>query len=280
VSILLRVFLTLFFYASIASAQSLPWHKAGKVGGLTGSYTPVVIMGGNQVRIFRNSAQSGFSDLLMHVGSWSKIGGASRVLHITDPRDDWIRTSGIVRGVSGTYYAVLYTGDNYPTQGGYSPSWATSPDGYAWTWHGPISPFGRNQSSAMNLVVDESRTDAYRFMFWMDIPAGIMLVHSADGATWQSDGLDVWPLDEVPQFLGGVKTPYAYHLMGVEWTNGNLRHVISCDGLTNWRMVEMASIVGVNGVKGANLAYDPVTNTLHALASDTHWTLPEYDWGC
>ena len=28
------------------------------------------------------------------------------------------------------------------------------------------------------------------------------------------------------------------------------------------------------------LAYDPATNTLHALASTIHWTLPEQNWGC
>ncbi len=287
-------FLPLFlFFASLASAQSLPWHKVGTLKNSTGSYTPIVMMGGDQIRVFANTrdnkndaATSG--DYWLRVGSWSHgLGSATKVLDVVEPRDTFIRTSGVARGASGTYYAVLYTGDGYPTQGGYSPSWATSPDGYAWTWWGAAHLFGYNQSSAMNLIVDESRTDAYRCMYWMDLPTKFVLVHSASCETWdwQSDGINMWPIaNEIPQFATAVKTPYAYHIMGAAYWDGTnhrpIRHLVSCDGLTNWRMVESASPVGASGSKGTNLAYDAATNLLHALTTGIHWTLPERDWGC
>ena len=277
------LFAVLAFVALTASAQTtLPWHRVGALKGVgSNSYTPVVPQrGSDQIVVFRNSAGSGSSDLLRASGTWSRgVGKWSKVLHITDPRDDWIRTSGCAQGESGTMYCVLYIGDNYPTQGGYSPSWATSTGGgYIWQWHGPISPFGRNQSSAMNLIVDESRVDDYRFMFWMDY-LGLQLVHSADGVTWRSDGVNMWPRpNESPQFVGGVKTPMAYHLIGMASWPGPTVHIVSCDGINDWEVVEDASVL--NTGKGANLSYDATTNTIHALVSGVHWTLQETYWGC
>lgn len=285
-------FLLLFALPAYAAKKPPPpppddvvWTKVGTVQGDVGNYTPVVQLGGNQIRIYANTNGSTDGDLWLRVGSWSSVGSAAKVLDVTDQRDTFIRTSGVARGASGVYYAVLYTGDGYPTQGGYSPSWATSPDGTTWTWHGPISPFGRNQSSAANLIVDESRADAYRFIFWMDLysPSNLVLVHSADGVTWQSDGLNVWPIaGETPQFVTAARTPYGYHLIGANtYPATALRHVFSCDGLTGWHVIEMASdVINTSAAKGTNLVYDAATNMLHALTSGTHWTLTARNFGC
>ena len=259
------------------------WCKVGTLSGVTSSYTPVVQLGGSQIRVYANTANGVDGSLYLRVGSWSSVGGPSLVLDVTVPRDSFIRTSGIARGASGRYYAVLYTGDGYPTQGGYSPSWATSEDGYAWTWNGPIDIFGRNQSSAANLIVDEARVDDYRFMFWMDLAGvGIVLVHSADGVTWASDRVPMWPIaGEYPQFLAGVKDQYGYHLIGANaYPATALRHVFSCDGLTNWRMLETSAAILGGSVKGTNLAYDAPNNLIHALTIGVHYQIPVRDWGC
>lgn len=272
--------LTLFALLMVSSAfgAGLPWHKVGTIKNEIGSYEPVALEG-TEVRIYANTNGSMDGDLFLRTGSWTGVGTANAVLHIADPRDTFIRTSGVARGASGTYYAILYTGDGYPTQGGYSPSWATSPDGLAWTWWGPVSPFGRNQSSAASLVVDESRTDGYRFMAWLDIN-GLYLMHSDTGLAWQSDGAVMWP--ESLQFVTAAKTPYGYHLMGcAEWPCVHLRHVYSCDGLTNWHVLETASpVLNKSFTKGNNLVYEPATNLLHSVSTGLHFTLAARNFGC
>jgi len=294
----IRAFLALLLFASLASAQTLPWHKIGSVQNSTGSYTPVVQLCACDVQIFANTPDNN-NDPATSGGYWLRAGTWAKVstppLNVKPPdmpaQDSWIRTSGVARGLlSGAYYAVWYTGDGYPTQGGYSPSWAESYDnGHSWTWMGPISLFGRNQSSAANLIVDEIRNDAYACMYWMDLPPDkLVLVHApmpCMPGDWQSDGLNTWSIaGEEPQFVTAVKTPFAYHRIGAAYFDGTnhrpLRHDVSCDGITNWRVVEMASPIGQSGAKGANLSYSPSDNTLHALVSGVHWTLPESNWGC
>lgn len=258
------------------ACSSFGWCDQGNTAGVSGSYTPVVPMGGDQVRIFGNTNGSVDGNLYLRVGSWSSVGSASLVLNTTG-QDDFIRTSGIARGASGMYYGVIYVGLCYGCTGGFSPAFVTSPDGMQWTYHGRISPFGVNQSSAMNLIVDESRTDAYRFMFWMDIPSGLMLVHSGDGVSWSSDGVGVWPIaGDGPQFCGATKTPHGYHMLCSNgWPATAMRHVFSCTGFPPWRVLEMASVTFNASVgKGANLSYDPATDSINALVSGRRWTLP------
>lgn len=257
-----------------APALALVWTKVGTVGNVTSNYTPVVQLGGSQIRAFSNSNGVTDGNLYLRVGSWSDVGSASQVLKIDSPRDDYIRTSAVVQGASGKYYAILYTGDGYPTQGGYSPSWTTSPDGYNWTWHGPIGIFGRNQSSAAALVVDESRTDDYRFMAWIDLWGGLTLMHSADGTSWSSDLVNVWPFpNEQPQFVTAAKTLYGYHLIGANaFPATALRHVFSCTGFPPWQVLETASPVLAGSTKGTNLVYDAPNDLLHALTSGVHFT--------
>lgn len=267
--------------------DAVKWTKLATVQNDGNNYTPVVLMGGSQIRVYaNNNAATGIAgDYWLQVGSWASLGSPSLVLHIDVARDTFIRTSAVARGASGTYYAILYTGDGYPTQGGYSPSWATSPDGLTWTWAGPIGLFGRNQSSAANLIVDESRNDDYRFMAWLDLGQGLVLMHAATGLNdWQSDGLNVWPLAEVPQFVAAVQTPYGYHLIGADKFDGtttrSLHHVFSCTGLPPWHVIETASDVGIGTTKGTNLVYDGATNLIHALTSGQHFTLTAKNFGC
>lgn len=289
---MIRALILLCVLAFVAEAKKPPppppqcsafgWCNQGIVAGVVGNYAPVVIMGGSQIRVYANTNGTTDGNLYVRVGSWSSVGSASMVLDITDPRDTYIRTSGIARGASGTYYAVLYSGDGYPTQGGYSPSWAVSTDGYNWTWVGPITLFGRNQSSAAALVVDEGRTDDYRFMFWMDIGTSLYLVHSADGATWVSDGLNQWPIaGEQAQFASAAQTPYGYHIIAaINYPATAHRHVFSCTGLPPWRVIEMDAGTRGTAQKGTNLVYDSVTNTLHALTSGVHYTLQARAFPC
>jgi hypothetical protein len=264
------------------------WKSVGDVCGVVGNYTPPVQMGGSQVRIYANTDGMTDGNLYLRVGSWSAVGSAAMVMDVADPRDSYIRTSGITQGESGMYYGVFYTGDGYPTQGGYSPSWASSPDGYTWSWWGPIGIFGRNQSSAANLVVDETRADGYRFMAWLDLPGpvpGLYLMHADTGlGDWTSDRVNVWPIaGEQPQYVTGAKTPYGYHLIGADaYPAKALRHIFSCTGMAGtWKVLELASPVIDRKVgKGTNLVWDHATGTLHALTSGAHWTLQEQDWGC
>lgn len=300
---LLPFLLALFTTAALAAPMpkgspkpqpdSVVWTKVGTIANDPSNYTPVVPIDATHMRLYANTPDNvNNGDLWLRNCSWSSCGSASKVLHIDVARDTYIRTSGIAKGASGTYYAVLYTGDGYPTQGGYSPSWATSPDGLTWAWWGPVGIFGRNQSSAMNLIVDESRTDDRACMAWLDLPntlpqgAGLVLMHSALPCMpdlWRSDGANMWPIaGEEPQFVAAVRTPYGYHLIGANtYPATALRHVFSCTGLPPWHVLEMASdVINMSIGKGTNLAYDPSTNLIHAVTSGVHWTLSAKAYPC
>lgn len=265
-------------------ADALCWTKVGTVSNVTYNYTPVVALDATHTRTYSNSNGVADGNLYLRSCSWTSCGPAAEVLHISAPSDTYIRTLGVARGTSGTYYAVTYTGDGYPTQGGYTPSWATSPDGVTWTWWGSIQNFWRYQSSGMNLIVDESRNDGYRFMFWTDRNGGLVLMHSDTGmpADWQSDDTNMWPFPEQPQFVSAVRTPYGYHLIGANiYPATALRHVFSCTGLPPWHVLETASdVINITVGKGTNLAYDLSTNLIHALTSGVHWTLPAKAFPC
>lgn len=265
------------------ACSSFGWCDQGNTAGVSGSYTPVVQMGGEQVRVFGNTNGATDGNLYLLVGSWSSVGSASLVLDITEPRDTYIRTSGIARGASGTYYAVLYTGDGYPTTGGYSPSWATSPDGYAWTWHGPITIFGRNQSSAAALIVDEAG-GAFACMAWIDIGSGLRLMHAplpCAPSQWQSDGTNHWPIasDGAPQFVTATRTQHGYHLIGaIGYPATAHRHIFSCTGLPPWTVIEADAMTRNGQPKGTNLAFDGAA--IHALTNGRHFKLEARAFPC
>lgn len=248
---------------------------------------------GNGIHLLSNEQDltGANGDLYLYQGTWSLLQAPQIVLHITAPADTFIRTMGCAKGnATPSHWCILYTGGGYGNGyvGGYSPSLATSPDGGSWTWLGPLGLFGRNQSSAMNLIVDETRGDAYRFMAWLDLAGGLVLMHSASGniGDWQSDGQNMWPIPgEQPQFVGGAKTPFGYHLIGANMYDGTsnrlLRHVFSCTGMPGtWHVIETASSIGATGSKGAILTFDAATSLLHAVVSGQHFTLPARNFGC
>lgn len=265
------------------ACDSFGWCDQGQVTGVSGSYTPVVPLSAANVRVYGNTNGSTDGDLWLRSCTWSTCGPATKVLDVTNPRDTYIRTSGVARGASGTYYAILYTGDGYPTQGGYSPSWATSPDGVTWTWHGPITLFGRNQSSAAALIVDEAG-GAFACMAWVDIGNGLRLMHApmpCMPGQWQSDGANHWPIasDGAPQFVTATRTQYGVHLIGaIGYPATAHRHIFSCTGLPPWTVVEQDAMTRNGQPKGTNLSFDGAT--IHALTAGRQFTLPARAFPC
>lgn len=295
---MIRALVLLLLFAPMASAQSfwvsrppsyeakkpkpppnndgIVWSHVGTTQGVTSNYTPVVIIGGSQIRVFSNTNGTTDGNLYLRVGSWSSVGSAAMAYDTPAGSDNYIRTLGITRGRSGKYYALMYVGPCYGCTQGFSPAFATSDDGMQWTYYGRVSPFGANQSSGMNLIVDESRTDAYACMAWMDIGANLYLIHApmpCDTGQWASDGLPTNADGQGTQFCGAAKTPYGYHrICANTYPATALIHDFSCDGLTSWRVIETASdIINTTTRKGANLTFDPATGLLHALVSGEHW---------
>lgn len=267
------------------AGDGVTWKKVGTVANVTNNYTPVVSLDATHIRVYSNTDGVNIGDFYLRNCSWKSCGSAAKPLHIDDPRDTYIRTNAAARGASGMYYALLYTGDGYPTQGGYSPSWATSTDGVTWAWWGSVSPFGRFQSSAANLIVDESRDDGYRFMAWTDgTGQQQVLMHSDTGLVWESDGLNMWPIaGDDPQFCAAAKDPYGYHLICAnQYPATAMRHLWSCTGMNGtWRVIETASeVINTSVGKGTNLVYEPSTNLLHALTSGVHWQIAAKAYPC
>lgn len=302
----LLIWLVLALFYSIGHAKKPPkpppvpcnpiiqWCDMGIVPNVGDSHTPIIPMGGDQIRVFSNTDGSTLGNLYLRVGSWAGVGSASMGLHISDPRDDWIRTLGCDRGkLTGHYFCVLYTGDDYPTQGGYSPSWATSSDGYDWAtyqmalpqliqkrlreklWWGPIGIFGRNQSSAMNLLVDETRIDAYACMAWLDIGNSLYLMHAASPCSpsdWQSDGINQWPIPgEQPLYCSATRTSHGVEMIcAINYPATAHRRVFSCTGFPPWTVVEMDAATR-SGLKGTNLSYDAATDEVNAVTTGRRW---------
>lgn len=239
------------------------WTEVGETS-VCCHYTPIVWDGG--LRVYSNTGPSGD-------GVWHLDG--REVLRISDPRDRYIRTSAVARDQRG-YAALLYTGDGYPSLGGYSPSWATSPDGQAWTWHGSVSPFGRYQGSGAALVIEADGT----YSAWTD-NTGVKLRRSTshDGIHWTADKTDAWPVElagDSPQFPSAARTPYGYHLIAADqWPAQHHRHLWSCNG-RDWRVLEMDAPT-INS-KGANLAY--ADGVLYAVAAGRIFTTPAREWKC
>lgn len=253
------------------TTTAVAWEKQRQIDGICCNYAPFVIQG-DVLRVYSNSNNGADGDYWLREGTLEGVAEPVRVLHLAEPADTYIRTSGVVVDSRGNYFALLWTGSGYPTTNGYSPSWAMSPDGRAWTWHGNVSPVGRSLFSSSNaLVLNEERTDAYRFMSWTDMDGGLRMLHSADGMTWVIDPTEVLPPElatDVPVFPTATRTPFGYHLIySNNWPATAHRHLWSCDG-RRWRVLEFDA--PIKSSKGTNLAYD--AGVVHSIIGGAHST--------
>ena len=233
-------------------------------------YTPIIFDGG-ALRVYSNTGSAGD-------GVWHLDGVP--VLRIADPRDAYIRTSAVQRDQRG-YFALLYTGACYgagcPGGNGFSPSWATSPDGRTnWTWHGPVSPYGRYQASAAAMVIEADGS----FTAWTDnANAKLRRSTSHEGIHWIADAADSWPAElsgDDPQFPSATRTPFGYHaIVANRWPATAHRHLWSCTGKT-WRVLEMSA--PTLSEKGANLTY--ADGMIYALSAGKLWSTPARGWTC
>ena len=317
-TLLLSVLSVVIYFCTpikIVSLEKVDWTSGGKIHGVTGRYTPLVITATNAISVYGNYDDTdAFDGLYMRVGNWKNVSSASPVISknkITDQSGlPFIRTSGVVRGASGKYYAVLHVGDNYPSSTGYIPAWATSDDGIKWVYHGKFIvdgvPMPYIYSSSANLVVQEEKPEVLnsdhpaenRYLVWEDattmVPSKkLILLYSADGADWRfyrdtsGEIVDVWPtelsFDPNPMFPTAARTPFGYHLIAVDNYPVNYqRHLFSCDGL-KWRVLEYQAATYMPNVinpKGTNLVYEPSTGLLHALFSGYHFQEQEHAFVC
>ena len=257
------------------------------IAGVLSNYTPWLIIIGEQIRVFLNTATGDQNDIdgkwYRRDGNFNGVGNPILCLVIDDPENCYIRTAGVAKGASGKLYALLRTGSGYPTNNGYAPSLAISDnDGVTWNWLGSCStPFGRFQSDSGTLIVDESRNDDYRFMSW-ETGTGIPLVmiHSADGMNWTSDKQNIWPIEgENPNFPSAVKTPFGYHIIAANtWPAAKHRHIFSRNGFAPWTLIDADSPTLNGNDKGTNLTYDLTTNKIHALTRGGHWVVEAKDF--
>ena len=248
------------------------WTAQPDVPGGNGNYASIVF-GSPQIWLFTNTDGTLNGDLQRYPFDGTQFTAPSDVLHITAPADKFIRTSAIVRGASGKLYGLLYTGDGYPTQAGYTPSAATSTDdGATWTWFGSCSPYGRNQSSGMALTVNEGATPVFRA--WIDGVGGkLREMTSQDGWSWTDKG-DMWPASlssDNPLWPSACRTPTGTMLAVA---NGfplvNMRVLWQPNGGA-WRVLETDSVIKY-GPKGTALAWDGAV--IHAYNNSKHWTMP------
>lgn len=281
--------------------STVPWTLASTVRNDVGSYTPVVLLGGGNIRLYVNTTTdgSGLGTWWRRDGTWSTVGGTSLALSPAQAFDQsgtpFYRTSAVVRGASGNYYAIVHVGDGYPSPTGFQPAWATSPDGLTWTYHGRFlidgSVPGFYASGASLIVqeempatVDHANPIDNRYLMWEDATglAPLILCYSADGLNWyyHRDGtgtpVNMWPVaGDAPVFpTACLGANGAFHLIARDsWPGTALRHIYSHDGLT-WKVLDMKSPVDNPGyTKGTNLVYDPVTQTLHTLSTGLHFTV-------
>jgi len=307
--------------------NKVKWKKQPNIKGVTGSYTPLVITGPNQISVYANNNGAAVNlnklasgALYVRTGTFSSVGEAKQVIsqsQITDQTGTpYIRTSAVVRGVSGKYYAVLHIGDSYPFSTGYVPSWATSDDGLVWNYQGKFKIDGDypyNFSSSASLIVQEDKPPTLdmanpannRFLVWEDsyniegVYKKMALVYSADGIDWHfyrdASGkvIDVWPnnilstASDTPVFPSTVKTPFGYHMIAAnKWPATAQRHLWSCNGLT-WNVIEDEADTFVpEYYKGTNLSYDPSTNLIHSLTggpdskTGMNWSYPAKAFPC
>jgi len=294
-------------------ADAIVWTVQPDIRGVKSNYTPLVITGPNKIRVYANTdgRQQTNGTYFLRSGTFTSVGKATAVIlpsQITDQSGSpFIRTTAVVRGPSGEYYAVLHVGDSYPSSTGYLPAWATSHDGVNWTYHGKFSIDGSSPyvyGSSASLIVQEEKPAVLdtldpvnnRFLVWEDaysidgVYKRMVLVYSADGIDWRfyrdfsGQVMDVWPSDpsvagDSPVFTTTTRTPFGYHLIsGNNWPVSFHRHLWSCDGLT-WRVLEVAAGTYA-AAKGTNLVYEPTTGLIHAHTSGSHFTLAAQSFTC
>ena len=195
-------------------------------------------------------------------------GAHEEVLHITDSRDAYIRTLGVTRA-RDKYFAILYSGAYYGTQGGYSPSWAESDDGKAWTWRGNVSIYGDFQSQAMALIEQDGA-----FYAWTD-GTGMKLrqMTSGDGINWKDQG-SVWPAGLAGQALY-VSAAYTGKGTMLSFADAfpatRITTLWKCNG-GEFALQELDAPIR-NGSKGTALAF--FEGRIHAYANGRHWSIKE-----
>lgn len=279
--------------APVAST-AVTWARQPDVNGAIGNNGALVILNSGKPELFVSGPATDANDGRMFrlVGTMQSLGQPQMALDVkqqypTATQDYYIRSMGVVKGAQ-MYYALLYTGPCYGAGcvGGFTPSWATSPDGVVWTWYGSVSPFGRNQSSANALVLDESRTDGYRFMAWLDVPGyKVRMMHSADGLTWAGYDQEQYPVADLPNdaplSASVAKTPYGCHMVvAIDFPATAHRHLFSATCLAPWKVLEMQAetywldaVHATTAPKGTRLAYEPATNLVHAFTQYAHLTM-------
>ena len=298
----------------LQSSDEVAWTSVGRVNGLTGTwaphYTPVVLLGGSQIRVYSSSDRNGnvIGDLFLYEGTWSKVGAPSMVLSravvqaVDGIGDETLRTGGVARGVSGTYYSLQHPciGTNQCR-----PAWATSADGVTWTYYGHILIDGQPpniNSDSDALVVREEKPAVLdpvtpannRFLGWENevyveedgqtVLKNFVLIYSSDGFDWRyardvnGRVIDLWPRSQYPWwpiYQTAARTPYGYHVAfaAPTYPATAIMHIFSCDGAT-YRIVEEASeLFAPHGEAhhAPNFAYESVTGLLHALVGGQHW---------
>ena len=210
-------------------------------------------------------------NLHLYEGTLNSVTYKGRLFSIDTPRDAYIRTFGMAKR-NGKYYALLYTGDGYPTSGGYSPSWATSDDGLQWTWFGSVSPYPRAPSSGQALVAEADGS----FKAWIDQVGGTLReMSSPDGLVWKDQG-DIWPAT-LPKnealFPNAVRTPNGTMLaVANAFPATKIRTLWKCNNGSTWSVLEDDAPIR-NGDKGSALAWDGTR--IHAYANQAHWSRSE-----
>ena len=255
------------------TATALDWRQETDVP-VAGSYTPFVVLFDHTIRSYTNSTNGDVD------GRWyvrDNDEPYQLALAINDPRDRYVRTSGVTRLPNGSYVALLMTGDGYPTQGGYSPSIATSSNGTTWTWHGTVSPFGRFQSSAGALTASVDGCEA-----WTD-GTGQKLVRMTAPLpclVWSGDATEVWPMalpDDSPQFCTATRTQYGTHLICAnKFPASKHRHLFRARSSTVFCVLETSA--PTVGEKGTHLAFDGIR--IHAITGGRHRSLEAKDFSC
>lgn len=242
--------------AEPAAASVARWTEQASIPGACCYYSSLVVTGGGY-RIYTNTAPDGAAgDLHLYEG-----GVSHKVLHIDAPADAFIRTSAVIEA-GGKWVALLETGDAYPGTNGYSPSWATSPDGIAWAWHGPVSPYPRALSSGAALTVDEQG----HFRAWLDIGNVLHEMRSDDGLKWADAG--TVPAPGVT-FATAARTPAGTMLAVADtWPSTSIATLWQCHG-KEWTVLEERSAIH-HGDKGAALTY--AGGLIHAYSMGRHWT--------
>lgn len=254
------------------------WTEQASVPGGNGYYASLIFDPARGPFLFTNTNGPDAGHLWRYpydAGSGSLL-APSDVLQTPAPGPDaYIRTSAISIGASGQLYGLLYTGESYPDQNGYSPSAALSGDGgYSWTWYGPVSPYGRNMSSGMSLTVDEGGSPVFRA--WVDNVMGSHLreMRSMDGLHWSDYG-EVWPasLGAGGLFSSACRTTRGTLLAAADAFPSTRISTLWQPHGGSWRVLEISSPIWGNGIKGAAIAWDG--SLIHAYNLGRHWTMPE-----